>query len=106
MSPPTAEQCGFRGPDVAWLRSIRPRRWLREQEARDALQDTAIFDVLLPPYDDRAGRSCHYYAETAASSRARESSQQPDAEPLELEEVGWPPGLRVVSEPYRGPMLQ
>ena len=27
----------------------------------DALQDTAIFDVLSPPYDDLAGRSCHYY---------------------------------------------
>jgi len=27
-----------------------------------ALDDTAIFDVLLPPYSDRAGRSCRYYA--------------------------------------------
>lgn len=55
----------------------------------DALQDTAIFDVLLPPYDDREGRSCHYYA----------------VEGSELVEVGWPPNLAVVSREYLGPRV-
>ena len=55
----------------------------------EALRDTAIFDVLAPPYDDFAGRSCHYYEVDQARS--------------ELREVGWPPGLEVVSRAYEGP---
>jgi cysteamine dioxygenase len=58
----------------------------------EALNDTAIFDVLLPPYDDGAGRSCHYF-EAAAE---REGS-------VELAEVPWPASLRVVSSSYPGP---
>ena len=62
----------------------------------NALQDTAIFDVLTPPYDDFAGRSCHYY----------ELEQADPADPAsaaELHEVGWPPELRVASREYLGP---
>lgn len=61
----------------------------------DALQDTAIFDVLSPPYDDLAGRSCHYY----------ELGQADPADPsaTELHQVGWPPELCVASREYRGP---
>ena len=57
----------------------------------EALQDTAIFDVLTPPYDDFAGRSCHYY--------------EASADGTELREVGWPPELRVVSSEYCGPRV-
>lgn len=63
--------------------------------AFEAIEHTAIFDVLTPPYNDAAGRSCHYYEaqeETAASGG------------WELHEVGWPPSLRVVNKPYRGPV--
>ena len=34
-------------------------------------QDTAIFDVLSPPYDDLAGRSCHYYELGQVRDRVR-----------------------------------
>jgi len=64
----------------------------------DALQDTAIFDVLLPPYDDRAGRSCHYYA-------AEERADGEGGRCSELVEVGWPPNLHVVSREYLGPRV-
>lgn len=60
--------------------------------AFEALDDCAIFDVLTPPYDDFAGRSCHYY-EVASAAEAEH----------ELVEVGWPPSLHVRSRPYRGP---
>ena len=61
----------------------------------NALQDTAIFDGLPPPYDDFAGRACHYY----------ELGQPDPADPAsaELHEVGWPPELRVASREYLGP---
>lgn len=62
-----------------------------------ALEHTAIFDVLTPPYDDRAGRSCHYYETNAPVEEA--------ADEVELREVGWPPNLRVVNRPYRGPAV-
>ena len=56
------------------------------------LDDTAIFDVLLPPYNDADGRSCHYYQ--------MEHEQEGGA--AQLVEVGWPPGLRIVNRPYLG----
>lgn len=57
-----------------------------------ALEDTAIFDVLTPPYNDFAGRSCHYYSAAAQEDNA-----------VELREVPWPSGLVIASAPYRGP---
>ena len=60
--------------------------------AFEALDDCAIFDVLTPPYDDFAGRSCHYYEVSSAAEAEHE-----------LVEVGWPPSLHVRSRPYRGP---
>ena len=61
----------------------------------EALEHTAVFDVLTPPYDDAAGRSCHYYepADVAA-----------DGGEWLLREIGWPPGLRVVTRSYTGPV--
>ena len=56
----------------------------------EALEHTAIFDILAPPYSDRDGRSCHYY-EVAA-----------DGEAIELREVPWPDSLVVVNRPYSG----
>ena len=55
-------------------------------------QDTAVFDVLTPPYNDFAGRSCHYYSAAAQEDNA-----------VELREVPWPSGLVIASAPYRGP---
>ncbi|KOO33837.1 2-aminoethanethiol dioxygenase [Chrysochromulina tobinii] len=66
-----------------------------------AVEHTAIFDVLTPPYDDRSGRSCHYYEVEAPGAVL-------DAQPLDsvqLREIGWPPSLRVVNRPYRGPQV-
>ncbi|EOD36442.1 hypothetical protein EMIHUDRAFT_226497 [Emiliania huxleyi CCMP1516] len=54
--------------------------------------DTAVFDVLTPPYNDFAGRSCHYYSAAAQEDNA-----------VELREVPWPSGLVIASAPYRGP---
>uniref|UniRef100_A0A7S0LJF8 Cysteine dioxygenase n=1 Tax=Coccolithus braarudii TaxID=221442 RepID=A0A7S0LJF8_9EUKA len=61
-----------------------------------ALNDTAVFDVLLPPYNDAAGRSCHYYAEVDEQRRA-------DGHRVTLEEVSWPPTLKIASMQYEGP---
>ena len=55
------------------------------------LDDTAIFDVLMPPYNDGAGRSCHYYL-----VERQEEGQ------TELVEIGWPPSLRIVNRLYEG----
>eukprot|EP00967_Tisochrysis_lutea_P004367 scaffold5149_cov31-Tisochrysis_lutea.AAC.1 len=62
-----------------------------------AIEDVAIFDILLPPYNDRAGRSCHYY-----------SAKQADQEQgwIELVEVPWPNDLIVDSMTYRGPKIK
>jgi len=76
-----------------------------------AVEHTAIFDVLTPPYDDRSGRSCHYYEVEAPGAvlDAQPLDAQPlDAQPLDsvqLREIGWPPSLRVVNRPYRGPQV-
>jgi hypothetical protein len=59
----------------------------------EALEHTAVFDVLTPPYNDRAGRSCHYY-EVAGDN-------EPNA--VQLREIDWPDSLRVVNRPYVGP---
>ncbi|KAL1529659.1 hypothetical protein AB1Y20_000600 [Prymnesium parvum] len=58
----------------------------------EAVEDTAIFDLLAPPYNDRAGRSCHYYRVEAE----REGGVS------ELVEIDWPPWLRIVTAPYEG----
>ena len=55
--------------------------------AFEALEHTAIFDVLAPPYSDRDGRSCHYY--------------EADDDHV-LREVPWPADLRVVNRVYSG----
>lgn len=71
-----------------------------------AVEHTAIFDVLTPPYDDRSGRSCHYYEVEAPGTVL--DAQPLDAQPLDsvqLREIGWPPSLRVVNRPYRGPQV-
>jgi cysteamine dioxygenase len=59
-----------------------------------ALSDVAIFDVLMPPYNDRAGRSCHYYTPSAGNAGT-----------VELIEVEWPDELIVDSVAYRGPRV-
>ena len=68
-----------------------------------AVEHTAIFDVLTPPYDDVAGRSCHYYAR--ADGRQISDPEGDDAVEVELQEIGWPPSLRVVNRPFHGPAV-
>ena len=63
--------------------------------AFEALEHTAIFDVLTPPYSDRDGRSCHYYEKEDAGPEGG----------VVLREVPWPASLRVVNRPYRGPSV-
>ena len=63
--------------------------------AFEALEHTAIFDVLTPPYDSAAGRACHYYEEV-------EVEEQGGGEVVELLEVPWPDSLDVVNRPYAG----
>lgn len=60
-----------------------------------ALSDVAIFDVLMPPYSDRSGRSCHYYAPSAGNAGT-----------VDLIEVGWPDELIVDSVAYCGPRIR
>ena len=55
----------------------------------EALEATAIFDVLAPPYDNQ--RSCHYYEVEACSGGQHK-----------LREVSWPPSLHIVNRPYLG----
>ena len=59
--------------------------------AFEATAHTAIFDVLTPPYNDREGRTCHYY----------EVDGEADGTTL-LREVPWPDALRVVNRRYDG----
>jgi hypothetical protein len=63
----------------------------------EAVEHTAIFDVLTPPYDDRAGRSCHYFTATTDAS---------SEDGYALKEIGWPASLRVVNRLYRGPSVR
>ena len=99
--PPKRTLFGFGGGDGRLLRceppSVRevaaPCATLRLDSVRgnihafEALEHTAIFDVLAPPYSDRDGRSCHYYEADAGHV---------------LREVPWPAELRVVNRPYEG----
>ena len=65
-----------------------------------ALRDTAIFDVLLPPYDDFGGRSCHYYEVNDDDSSA---SAAAGTDGVILTEMSFPKDLRIVAMPYDGP---
>lgn len=62
----------------------------------EALSECAVLDLLLPPYDDDAGRACHYF----------EAVDWSDARKLELILSEPLPGtLNIQGEPYRGPKL-
>jgi len=60
----------------------------------EAIEDTAVFDVLLPPYNDFEGRSCHYYKQVGMGSNGETI----------LEEIDWPPSLSIRSMRYDGPL--
>mgnify|MGYP001221164296 CR=1 FL=1 len=63
----------------------------------EALNDTAVFDILLPPYDDDRGRSCHYYQMQPLTSSVASSTQ------YKLVEIPQPADLHIISAPYHGP---
>ena len=51
----------------------------------EALENSAILDVLLPPYDIDDGRSCHYYTESPVTRRPLEDEQGRDY--VDLQEI-------------------
>ena len=67
--------------------------------AFEALEHTAIFDVLTPPYDSASGRSCHYYEEVLGGTTTTTTGSGGF---VELREVPWPDSLNVVNRPYAG----
>ena len=103
--PPQRTLFGFGGGETRTLRCAAPT--VREVAAPctplrldavrgnihafEALEHTAIFDVLAPPYSDRDGRSCHYYA--ASDEHV-------------LTEVSWPADLSVVNRRYQGELVE
>lgn len=58
----------------------------------EALEDAAFFDVLFPPYDEHGERPCTYFA----LKRGKKSGNI-----FAVPENPW--GLRISSQPYRGP---
>ena len=66
-----------------------------------ALEATAIFDVLTPPYDSASGRSCHYYEEVLGGTTTTTTTTGSGGF-VELREVPWPDSLNVVNRPYAG----
>ena len=75
---------------------LRPR--FCNIHAFEAVGECAVLDVLLPPYDDEAGRDCHYF-EVAPS----ELAQQPDVAMLGLTPA--PPDLVIRRADYHGPAV-
>lgn len=65
----------------------------------------AIFDILTPPYDERAGRDCTYYRVVPGiDERETAPGSSKIGQVLTLEVVS--PTFEVHSEPYCGPRLQ
>lgn len=67
----------------------------------------AIFDILTPPYDERADRDCTYYRvarEPQAEGSDSEGSSSKIGQIVTLETFD--PVFEVRSEPYYGPRLQ
>lgn len=69
----------------------------------------AIFDILTPPYDERAGRDCTYYR-VAPEPQAGANGDADGKRAIKLGQVvtleAFDPVFEVRSEPYHGPRLQ
>ena len=76
---------------------LRPR--FCNIHAFEAAGECAVLDVLLPPYDDDAGRDCHYFEVSAPSDQA----QQSDATMLRL--IPAPANLVIRAAAYTGPAV-
>jgi hypothetical protein len=71
----------------------------------------AIFDILTPPYDERAGRDCTYYRVAREPQAGAGGNGDADDEgAVKLGQVvtleAFDPVFEVRSEPYHGPRLQ
>jgi len=101
------------------LEAPAPTEWLHPLQGNihqfTALEDCAILDILTPPYEDAAGRSCHYYkvmepAAIEASSidehRGRPFCSVDDEGEVDLVEVAWPIDLQIVQRRYKGPSVK
>ena len=86
-------------PSIHTVAAPSPTLGLDEERGNihsfEALEHTAIFDVLTPPYSDRDGRSCHYY----------EEAEVRDDGSVVLREVPWPDTLDIVNRAFRGPPI-
>lgn len=76
---------------------LRPR--FCNIHAFEAAGECAVLDVLLPPYDDEAGRDCHYFEAAVPPEQA----QQPDVAMLRL--IPAPANLVIRSAAYKGPAV-
>ena len=63
----------------------------------EALSETAVLDLLMPPYDDDLGRDCHYF-EAAQQEELADGS-------IVLRAAAEPDSLVIRSAPYMGPRI-
>ena len=101
-------------PRAAWPRATaeltrdKPTATLRPNEANVhafvARGPTAVLDLLLPPYDDDAGRDCHYFV-TVDHAQSDEHAQTRDA-PVMLRPAAPPDSLVIKGQAYQGPRIQ
>ena len=101
---PSRRRLSARPPEVRTVAGGPASEVLRLEPLRgnlhcfEALEHTAIFDVLTPPYNHGADRPCRYY-EVGERGAA-------DSGEVELLEVGWPDSLSIVNLPYSGVRLR
>jgi cysteamine dioxygenase len=65
----------------------------------EAVGDCAVLDLLMPPYNDDAGRDCHYFAMV-------ESGGAPADDTVMLRAAAPPDSLVIRGEPYLGPIVR
>ena len=76
---------------------LRPR--FANVHTFEATAETAVLDILTPPYDAEAGRECHYFVEG--------EGEDADGREAVLVPTGWPQWLRIAAGPhYAGPPVR
>ena len=64
----------------------------------EALSETAVLDLLMPPYDDDLGRDCHYFEAVGQQEELADGS-------IVLRAAAEPDSLVIRSAPYMGPRI-